>query len=87
MSEEVSEFDPPASNGDVSNVPPERVSRLHLVVGILVMLLPAGVPLYFAFQTDGAAAVWLMILAAVIALMNTALVYGIWSWVNSLNSP
>ncbi len=62
---------------------PPRVSRLALVVGILVMLLPACVPLYFAFLAEGTAVIVLVGAAIAVALMNTLLVYGIWSWANS----
>lgn len=87
MTQHMPQFEPSSKNGDGPTAPPEQVSRKKLVIGILVMLVPAGVPLYFALNTDGTAAILLFALAGTIALMNTMLVYGIWSWVNSMNSP
>lgn len=87
MTDMTPKFDPSSEKSTRSQAPPEQVSRTKLIIGILVMLIPAGVPLYFALITDGTTAILLFSLAGVIALMNTMLVYGIWSWVNSMNSP
>lgn len=59
------------------------VSILKLVVAILVMLIPASIPLYFAFGTEGTTLVLLIALGCAIAVMNTLLVFGIWSWLNA----
>ncbi len=64
----------------------EPIPRRNLYVWIAVMLLPAGVPVYLAIVSEGMARVLLFGAAGVVALVNTALVYGIWRWLNSSSS-
>lgn len=80
------EFDPAPEADEGPEASPQAVSKLKLVVAILVMLIPAGVPLYFALGADGTTTIVLTALAGAVALINVMLVYGVWSWVNSMNS-
>ena len=86
MSGEPPQFDSPPEGHDGTESTPRQVSRLKLMIAILVMLIPAGVPLYFAFQTEGTAIIVLVGAAVAVAVMNTLLVYGIWTWINSMQS-
>lgn len=61
----------------------EHISRLALFVAIAIMLIPAAIPLYFALGAEGTIMAVLVALAVGIAMINTLLVYGIWSWLNS----
>lgn len=63
-----------------------RVSLAQLVLGIVVILVPAGIPLFIALYVEGSLRTGLIALAAVIAVLNTLLVVGIWNWLNSLPS-
>lgn len=83
MSDEMPEFDPTPEDAEGPTVEQKQVSRLALVVGILVMLLPAAVPLYFALGTEGSTAAILFATAVVIGLFNTLLVFGVWTWINN----
>lgn len=80
MSDPVPASDRPSAEGTDA---PQGKSKRALVLGILVMLLPALVPLYFGLVTEGMVALVFFIAAAVVALMNSLMVYGLWAWVNS----
>lgn len=74
----------PSSEGDEgAQTSSGPLSKRTLVVALIIMLLPAGVPLYFALRIEGGGAIWFFALAGAVALVNIVLVIGIWSWINS----
>lgn len=83
VNQESPEFDPSPEGDEGPEVSSGPVSRLTLVIAITVMLLPAGIPVYFALNLDGSAAIWFFALAGAIAIVNILLVFGIWSWLNT----
>lgn len=86
MSDEIPEFDPLPEDDEGPEVSSKQLSKFSLFVGIAVMLLPAGIPLYFALRVGGTAAIWLIALAGAVALVNTVLVFVLWNWINSLRA-
>lgn len=86
MSREIPEFDPSPDDAEGPDVSSERLSTTTLAIAIAVMLLPAGIPLYFALRLGGTIAIWLVALSGVIAVVNVLLVVAVWKWVNSLRT-
>lgn len=86
MSEDPPEFESQSGGTERPETSSQNVSKIMLWVGIAIMLVPAGVPLYFAVGAEGADATVLFALAGVVAVANTVLVYGFWRWLNSLSA-
>lgn len=84
MTPEVPEYDPSPEQDEGPEASEREVSRMKLIIGILVMLIPAAVPIYFALGQDWTTALILVAAAVAVGLMNTMLVYGVWSWLNSV---
>ncbi len=81
---DVPEYDPSPEADEGPEASPQAVSRLKLIVAILVLLIPAAIPLYFALGAEGTTALIFVAAAVGVALVNTLLAYGIWSWLNSM---
>ena len=64
--------------------PPEQRSRTALIIALIVVLLPALIPLYFAFSLDEHTLVFL-VGAALLAIFNLLLVITLWNWVGSFS--
>lgn len=75
---------PPAS-GDENPTPP-KVGRGALISGLIVMLLPAGVPIYLGLKQPEGEGAFLFVIAALVALFNAALVYTLWRWIRDQTS-
>lgn len=84
VSDDGPEIDPGQEDG-APEASEQQMSKLLLWVAILIMLLPAGIPVYFALGLEGTDAIWLFALAAGIAVINVLLVYGLWTWIKSLS--
>lgn len=86
MSEEATGNDSHSEDTETSESSSQNVSKVMLWVGIAIMLLPAGIPLYFAVVADGSDAIWFYALAGAVAVINTLLVVALWRWLNSLSA-
>ena len=86
VSEDAPQFDPSSDGGEGPQASSQNVSKLMLWVGVAVMLLPAGIPLYFALGAENGGAIVLFALAAGVAVVNMLLVFGLWRWMNSLSA-
>ncbi len=86
MSEESPEITSSPEDGEAPEASSGEISNLKLVFGIVIMLIPAGIPLYFALGAEGTDIIWLVALAGGIAIINTILVFAIRNWIQSINS-
>lgn len=65
--------------------PKKQRSRVTLVVALLVMLVPALIPLYFAFALDEHTLVFIAA-ALLLAIFNVLIVTALWNWLGAQNS-
>lgn len=65
----------------------EEISRLTLIVALLIMMLPAAIPLYFALGADdGEAVLFFLAVTLGVVVVNVILVFALWKWLKSLRS-
>ncbi|WP_230467828.1 hypothetical protein [Lujinxingia vulgaris] len=69
-----------------SNATSPTVGRGALIGGLIVMLLPAGVPIYLGLKQPEGEGMFLFVLAAIVALINAGIVYTLWRWIRDQTS-
>ncbi|RDV37571.1 hypothetical protein DV096_13785 [Bradymonadaceae bacterium TMQ3] len=82
----MSKLPSPTSPEDDRNATSPQVGRGALIGGLIVMLLPAGVPIYLGLQQPEGEGMFLFVLAAIVALINAGIVYTLWRWLRDQTS-
>ncbi|WP_146976042.1 hypothetical protein [Lujinxingia vulgaris] len=82
----MSELTPQTPPEDERHASSPAVGRGALIGGLIVMLLPAGVPIYLGLKQPEGEGTFLFVLAALVALINAGIVFTLWRWIRDQTS-